>query len=257
MKLTLKLLLLSLWLSRPERKPSTFGQDRPEFDIIRNRPAHLTQRSHWRFCNRQHRNPLLRSSEIIVHAVLEVSCVQFCILIQRLRVELLQVLHLFSLIRPHRIDKRFVEIVIEICRERQVTGIRNDVHHNPMPLLRIPANDGAHKSPMGYASINDIQKVESTALDRGAAPQICKYRCTSFHRLPWVTALIDEAQQWRSPTAAATSLNSRDRAKLQQIPVRSSGELRTAAFSLLSIQQRRHANELAEAFPCFRRQWQS
>nr|GMC71990.1 hypothetical protein Iba_chr03bCG7690 [Ipomoea batatas] len=30
----------------------------------------------------------------------------------------------------------------------------------------------------------------------GAAPQICKYRCTSFHRLPWVTALIDEAQQW-------------------------------------------------------------
>nr|GMC54173.1 hypothetical protein Iba_chr01dCG13650 [Ipomoea batatas] len=65
----------------------------------------------------------------------------------------------------------------------------------------------SQKSPMGYASINDIQKVESTALDRGAAPQICKYRCTSFHRLPWVTALIDEAQQWRSPTAAATSLN--------------------------------------------------
>nr|GLL19828.1 homeobox-DDT domain protein RLT1 [Ipomoea trifida] len=75
----------------------------------------------------------------------------------------------------------------------------------------------SQKSPMGYASINDIQKVESTALDRGAhrkeenwnylgttpgssrgaAPQICKYRCTSFHRLPWVTALIDEAQQWR------------------------------------------------------------
>nr|GMC62445.1 F-box protein At1g47056-like isoform X1 [Ipomoea batatas] len=61
----------------------------------------------------------------------------------------------------------------------------------------------------------------------------------------------------RSPMAAATSLNSRDRAKLQQTPVRSSGELRTAAFSLLSIQRRRHANELAEAFPCFRRQWQS
>nr|GMD12424.1 homeobox-DDT domain protein RLT1 [Ipomoea batatas] len=116
---------------------------------------------------------------------------------------------------------------------------------------------------MGYASINDIQKVESTALDRGAhrkeenwnylgttpgssrgaAPQICKYRCTSFHRLPWITALIDEAQQWRRFSSS----------EVDDIPPSAA----VACDGHRRRQQRRHANELAEAFPCFRRQWQS